>query len=304
VYTLEQLRDFVAVAEEQSFRRAAARLNMTQPPLSRQIQRLERSIGLRLLTRTSRTVTLTPAGQIFLEEARRILQMTDAAALMAQRVARGRAGRVRVGFTAIAAFNVFGEWIRAVHRELPNIDFVLTEMVTTAQTDALLGGEIDLGFMRGLPPANVIGGRLVFSEGLVVAVPEGHELAGLGRPPLLKEVAEHDIVTYGPAPARYFHELVVSLFHEARLTPNYVQYVSQVNSQLVLVGAGIGIALVPRSAARLQPPRVEFLELGAQPQDLVELHCAWRLDSKNAALTAALGILDRVVADYGHSQDI
>lgn len=298
MYTFEQLRDFVAVAEEQSFSKAAVRLNMTQPPLSRQIQRLEASVGFRLFVRTSRTVTLTPAGQIFLTEARRILQMADAAALMARRVARGTAGRIRVGFTAVAALNVFGDWIRTVHRELPDIDFVLTEMVSSVQVDALLAGEIDVGFMRGLPADNVLAGRLAFSEQFVVAVPDGHPLTDLGRDPLLEEVAAYSIITYSPAPSRYFHELVVSLFHNAGHAPDYVQYVSQVNSQLVLVDAAIGIALVPRSAARLRPPRVRFLEIADLQDKLVELHCVWRVDSTNVAMPAALSLLDRVVDEY------
>ncbi|MGV0743918.1 LysR family transcriptional regulator [Mycolicibacterium sp. XJ870] len=298
MYTFEQLRDFVAVAEEQSFSKAAARLNMTQPPLSRQIQRLEAAVGFQLFVRTSRTVTLTPAGQIFLTEARRILQMADAAALMARRVARGTAGRIRVGFTAVAALNVFGDWIRAVHRELPDIDFVLTEMVSSVQVDALLAGEIDVGFMRGLPTSNVLAGRLAFSERFVVAVPDGHPLTELGRDPLLAEVAAYNIITYSPAPSRYFHELVVSLFLNAGHTTDYVQYVSQVNSQLVLVDAAIGIALVPRSASRLRPPRVRFLEIADLQEKLVELHCVWRADSTNVAMPAALSLLDRVVDEY------
>ena len=298
VYTFEQLRDFVAVAEEQSFIKAAARLNMTQPPLSRQIQRLEATVRFQLFVRSSRTVTLTPAGQIFLTEARRILQMADAAALMARRVARGTAGRIRVGFTAVAALNVFADWIRTVHRELPDIDFVLTEMVTSVQVDALLAGEIDIGFMRGLPTSNVLRGRLAFSEQFVVAVPDGHPLADLGRDPLLEEVASYGIVTYSPSPSRYFHELVVSTFHSAGFTPDYVQYVSQVNAQLVLVDAAIGIALVPRSAARLRPPRVRFLEIADLQEKLIELHCVWRGDSTNTALPASLSLLDRVVEEY------
>jgi DNA-binding transcriptional LysR family regulator len=298
VYTFDQLRDFVAVAEEQSFSKAATRLNMTQPPLSRQIQRLEAAVGFPVFVRTSRTVTLTPAGQTFLTEARRILQMADTAALLARRVARGTAGTVRVGFTAVAALNVFAEWIRTVHRELPDIDFVLTEMITSDQIDALLAGTIDVGFMRGLPASNMLDGRLAFSERLVVAVPEGHALTKLEREPLLEEVATHRIITYSPAPARYFHELIVSLFHSAGLAPDYVQYVSQVNSQLVLVDADIGIALVPRSAARLRPPRVLFLEIADLQEKLVELHCAWRTDSTNPAMSASLSLLDRVIEEY------
>ncbi|PZG16954.1 LysR substrate-binding domain-containing protein [Nonomuraea aridisoli] len=136
--------------------------------------------------------------------------------------------------------------------------------------------------------------RLIHAEALVVAVPEGHPLTECGRPPTLKEIADHDIVTYGPAPARYFHELVISTFHNAGAAPDYVQYVSQVHSLLVLVDAGIGIALVPRSHARLGPPGVRFLEMEATPEDHVELHCSWRADDDSPTLRAVFSFLDAV----------
>ncbi|MFG1706970.1 LysR family transcriptional regulator [Nonomuraea sp. M3C6] len=288
------MRGFVAVAEEGSFGKAAIRLRMTQPPLSRQIQRLERAVGFEVFVRTSRSVALTPAGRIFLEEARRVLHLADTAPLLARRVARGTAGQIRIGFTAVAALNVFGDWIRRIHRQLPDIDVVLTEMMTSAQVEALLASEIDVGIMRGVPRSNVLDARLIHAEALVVAVPDGHPLTAFGRPPTLTEIADHDVVTYGPAPARYFHELVISTFHNAGAAPNYVQYVSQVHSLLVLVDAGIGIALVPRSAARLGPPNVRFLEVAGMPEDHVELHCSWRAHSDNPTLSAVLAVLDEV----------
>jgi DNA-binding transcriptional LysR family regulator len=297
MYTLDQLQGFIAVAEEKSFGKAAKRLQMTQPPLSRQIQRLERTIGFALLTRTSRSVNLTPAGSVFLEEARRIMRLAEAAPLRAHRVARGSAGRVKVGFTAVAALNVFGEWIKHLHVSHPDIDVDLTEMVTSAQVDALQANELDVGLIRGAANSPVLESRLVHAEPLVVAVPTTHGLAALGRKPTLSEIAAYPIVTYGPDPARYFHELVVSTFHGAGLAPYYAQYVTQVSSQLVLVEAGIGISLVPRSAARLNPRSIAFLEVEDIPEDQVELHGAWRRDNKNPVLPAVLAALNDV-SDY------
>jgi DNA-binding transcriptional LysR family regulator len=294
VYTLEQLRGFVAVAEEGSFGKAATRLRMTQPPLSRQIQRLEHAIGFEVFTRTSRSVVLTPAGRIFLDEARRVLHLADSAPLLARQVARGTAGQIRVGFTAVAAMNVFGDWIRRIHEHLPDIDVVLTEMMTNAQVEALLASEIDVGFVRGVPRTNVLNARLIHAEALVAAVPEGHPLTEATQAPTLREIADYDVITYGPAPARYFHELVISTFHNAGVVPNYVQYVSQVHSLLVLVDAGIGVALVPRSASRLGPPNVRFLEVAEMPDDYVELHCSWRASNDNPALPAVLAVLDEI----------
>lgn len=150
--------------------------------------------------------------------------------------------------------------------------------------------------MRGVPRSNVLTARLIHAEALVAAIPEGHPLTEAKQPPTLTEIANYDVVTYGPALARYFHELVISTFHNAGAVPNYVQYVSQVHSLLVLVDAGIGIALVPRSASRLSPPNVRFLEVAEMPDDHVELHCSWRTSNDNPALPAVLTVLDEAIA--------
>src|SRR5277367_5252581 len=134
-FELRQLRCFVAVAEELHFGRAAARMNMTQPPLSRQIQMLERVLGVKLLDRTSRVVKLTPAGRVFLLEARRILRLTESAALTTRRTASGEAGTVALGFTAASGYNFLPRLISLCTSRLPNVNFSLKEMVTTDQTE-------------------------------------------------------------------------------------------------------------------------------------------------------------------------
>jgi DNA-binding transcriptional LysR family regulator len=296
MYTLDQLRGFVAVAEEGGFGRAAERLHLTQPPLSRQVKQLEVLLGFDLFARTTRAVKLTTAGAVFLDEARRILRLAEAAPLTAQRVARGTAGRIRVGFTAVSALNVFGDWISAAHRRMPDVDVVLTEMVTAAQLDALFAGDLDIGFVRGAPRSAMLASRRVYREPMVAAVPAGHPLTQRDTPPTLADLAEYGIITYTPAAAQYYHEFTVSLFRDAGLAPEYVQYVSQVSSQLVLVGAGLGIALVPRSAERLRPRRVAILPIADHPADRqAEMHVAWRVDTDNPALAPALALLDDLV---------
>ena len=295
MYTLDQLRAFIAVAEERNFSRAAERLHMTQPPLSRQVQRLERAVGIQLLTRTSRTVALTPAGVTFLAEARRVLALAEAAPLRARRVASGSVGRVAIGFTAVSALTLLGPWVRRLHERSPGVDIVLSEMVTKAQVEAILASELDVGLVRGAPLSAVLMSLLVHAEPLVVAVPADHVLTRLERSPRLSDLAEFDIITYEPDSARYFHELVVSIFHEAQLAPNYAQYLTQVSSQLVLVEAGLGISLVPRSAARLRPERIAFLPVADVAEDAVELRAIWRAEHENPALAVALGELGAVL---------
>jgi len=287
-YTLDQLRGFVAVAEEGHFGRAAERLRMTQPPLSRQVQRLERAVGFRLFDRTQKGVDLTPAGRIFLEEARRLLTSADTAPLRARRVAAGTAGTIRIGFTAVSALTVLGRWISVAAAELPGVDLVLSEMVTHAQLDALLAGDIEVGLVRQVPRSDVLDSRLVATDSLILAVPRGHPLTAIGRAPTLEDVAEHDVVTYSPSEAWYFYELVVAAFQQARLSPRYVQHISQVHTVLSVVNAGLGVALVPSSAMALNLSNLVFMDIEGLPKETVELHSVWRARHGNPALEVLL----------------
>lgn len=288
MYTLDQLRGFVAVAEEESFGRAAERLRMTQPPLSRQIQKLEQYVGTPLIERSARGASLTPAGRTFLLEARRMLGLADSAPLNARRVANGTHGTIRMGFTAVVALNVLGRWVQLAKRRLPHVDLSLTEMVTTKQIEALLAGDLDIGLVRGVPRHHVLSAERLHTESLVLATPRNHILTQLGRTPTLADITHHDIVTYSPVEARYFHELVMATFSNAGTMPHYAQYVGQVNSVLALVDAGVGVALVPESAARIQLPGLQFIPVEGIPPDCVEVHCAWRKSNDSPAVKSLL----------------
>ncbi|MFK4041475.1 LysR family transcriptional regulator [Nonomuraea wenchangensis] len=150
MFTLDQIRAFVAVAEELHFGRAAERLRMTQPPLSRHIQKLERAIGVTLLERDNRRVILTEAGRGFLEDARHMLSLVETAGDRARRIAAGASGTLRLGFTAVSAISVLGGLLRLLAERLPEVDVILHEQVTARQLDGILRGELDLGLAR--PP--------------------------------------------------------------------------------------------------------------------------------------------------------
>ncbi|TXM99895.1 LysR family transcriptional regulator, partial [Methylobacterium sp. WL122] len=150
MFDFSQLRCFATVAEELHFGRAAARLNMTQPPLSRQIQVLERVLDVQLLDRTSRSVRLTAAGRSFLPEAQRILRLAETATHVTRQVAAGRAGVLKLGFTAASAYDFLPRLVIAARAELPDVTLSLREMVTKDQVEELLGGRIDAALVR--PP--------------------------------------------------------------------------------------------------------------------------------------------------------
>jgi len=288
VFSLARLSCFIAVAEELHFGRAAERLHMTQPPLSRQIQQLEAELGVQLIDRTTRSVTLTPAGVAFLPDARRILQLAESASLTVKRVPAGDLGTVVVGFTAASAHAVLPRLLDRTRELLPVVKLELREMVSSVQVEALMTGELDLGMAR--PPLNRPGlvSRPLLHEQLIVALPLEHPLAGITRQLTLSDLDGQDVIMYSPVQAKYFNELLISTFTIAGAAPRYVQYVTQVHTMLVLVRSGIGMALVPASAATLHPDGVVFRSIGAFRERPVELDAVWRSDSTNPALLRLL----------------
>lgn len=282
MFELGQLRCFVAVAEELHFGRAAARLNLTQPPLSRQIQLLEHALDVQLLERTSRVVRLSHAGANFLPEARRLLRLAESAALAARRSALGEAGSVNLGFTAASGYDFLPRLITGFREEAPEIDLVLREMVSADQIEALTFGRIDIGLLR--PPFNrrEFGSLCVVREPLLLAAPSGHRLA-LAEKVELTDLDRENFVGYSPYESRYFYDLVVSIFAASGVVPNYVQYMSQMHSILGLVRAGLGVSLVPAATANLRMDGVVLRELDIDPSRIVELHLAWREPTANPA---------------------
>ncbi|WCS27000.1 LysR family transcriptional regulator [Methylobacterium sp. NMS14P] len=290
MFDFSQLRCFAAVAEELHFGRAAARLNMTQPPLSRQIQVLERVLDVQLLERTSRTVRLTAAGRSFLPEAQRILRLAETATHVTRQVAAGRAGVLKFGFTAASAYDFLPRLVTAFRRALPDVTLALREMVSKDQIEELLAGRIDAALVR--PPVthpDLIAVRAL-AEPLVVALPAGNPLAlrdgltpaDLGREPL---------IGYAPNEARYFHDLVLGLVAEAEIRPPMVQQLTQIHSILALVRAALGIALVPAAAERLRFEGVVFRPLALPAPRPVELLLAWRRDADDPLIAQLVSIV-------------
>jgi DNA-binding transcriptional LysR family regulator len=286
MYSLDQLRGFVAVAEELHFGRAAERLRMTQPPLSRAIQKLERDLGVVLLDRGSRSVRLTPAGAAFLVDAQRMLVAAETARDSARRVAEGVAGTLSVGFTAMSAVRILPRVLRECRNELPDVELTLHELVSAAQFDGLTTGEIDLALVRLPPPDPSVRTRLIHREPLVAAVPTGHELAGGGGPLAVADLDGVDMIDYDREGASYFADLVASVLVNVR--PRSRQRVTQVHTMLALVGAGRGVAIVPEAATAFHLDGVVIRPLQEWDRPVVELRAAWHPSNRNAALHRAL----------------
>jgi DNA-binding transcriptional LysR family regulator len=291
MFTLAQLAGFVAVAEELHFGRAAARLHMTQPPLSRQIMLLEREVGVPLLDRGGRVVKVTPAGRVLLTEARRILRLAEETSLAVRRIPTGTGGTLTVGFTAVSVHGYVKSFLQRIAGQLPHVDLVLRELVTADQVEAIASGDIDLGFVRPPVAAAGLASRVVQSERLLLAAPASGPLARHGEPVGVGELDGRPLVMYSPVESRYFHELLLGMTVRAHARPRYVQYVSQVHTMLALVQAGVGLALVPESATAMRPDGVVFTELADGQSPSVELAAAWREGTDNPALARVLRLL-------------
>ena len=299
LFELRQLRCFVAAAEELHFGRAAARVNMTQPPLSRQIQLLERAVGVKLLDRTSRLVKLTPAGRVFLLDARRILRLAESAALTSRRTASGESGTITLGFTAVSGYNFLPRFLTLAAARLPNVVFSLKEMVSTDQTEALLTGRIDAGLLRPPVERPEFSKMRILSEPLLAALPLGD--ARLQSATLsLADFDRKPFIMYASEGARYFHDMLVGLFDSHGVAPVYVQFLSQIHSVLALVQSGMGATLVPEAASSLHFDSVQFRPVCLTPSHPVELYLVWRSDNDNPALEP---LLDFVHAMFGQHDE-
>jgi DNA-binding transcriptional LysR family regulator len=291
---LRHLRYFVAVAEELHFRRAAERLHMSQPPLSQQIRALESELGVTLLERDQRRVTLTAAGAAFLGRAQEILDAVDDAARLAQRVNRGEVGRLAVGFVGSAMYSLVPEVLGAFAQRYADVDLHLRELTTAAQQRQLERGQIDVGFIR--PPSATDGLALepVEHEPVVVALPAGHPLAQ--APELdLPQLAGERLVLLGREQSPGLRDALAGAMETLH---GDVQEVREMQTVIALVRAGVGISLVPRSVRALTREGVVYREL-APGGPTLELAMAWRADDRSPVLAAFREVARELMAQGG-----
>jgi DNA-binding transcriptional LysR family regulator len=257
---LRHLRYFVAVAEELHFGRAAERLNIAQPPLSRQIRDLERELGTPLFERGPRGAELTPAGRAFLPEARLTLAQAERAQRTAQRAAQGETGRLRVGFVDAATNSgILPDVLGFFRMHLPSIGLSLFEMDPTQQAEALRDGRIDLGILQS-PPADAerwLRVESVHAEPLVAAFPRGHKLLSRGKLSL-SDFADEPFILFPRHVAPTLYDDILARCRSARFTPRVVQEASGWHTVISLVSAGVGLAFVPQSLAESRHSGVVF----------------------------------------------
>jgi DNA-binding transcriptional LysR family regulator len=273
---LRHLRSFVVVAEELHFGRAAARLFVVQPALSKQIAALERELDVVLLERDRHGVALTTAGRALLDDARRVLAQADAAVERAQAAGRGTTGTLRIGFIAPVLYDLLPGLLRPFRARYPDVRLVLEEMHNREAVHGVLGGRAQVAFVRlPVPPEPDLRVRPVRSEGLAVAVPAGSPLADGDAPLRLADLADQDLVLIGRAQEPELHESYLALCAAQGFTPRVAHEVDRTHVAVGLVACGLGVALVPRSALRVAHPDVAYRPLD-DPTARLTVGVAWR----------------------------
>ncbi|MBU1361081.1 MAG: LysR family transcriptional regulator [Gammaproteobacteria bacterium] len=291
---LRQLRQFVAVAEERSFRRAAERLHVSQPPLSVAVQRLEATVGVALLDRTRHHVRLTVAGEAFLREARRTLMHAQLSIEIAQRAAAGKLGTLRLSFVPSAALDIVPRLLRTFREDYPDVKLVLTGDTTSQQMASLLSGATDIGIV--VPPlhdARDFRVEKLCDQELLLAVPHTHPLARQKRVQLSALAAEPFVgfpFKEGPG----FESVLMAACQDCGFVPNFVQVASQMQTILAMVGAGMGIALVPQAMQAVRTEHVVYLQVRRRQAPVVySLGLAFKPSNANPALQAFVSCANR-----------
>ncbi|MEK6297063.1 MAG: LysR family transcriptional regulator [Paraburkholderia tropica] len=303
---LRQLRYFVAVAEEQHFGRAAARLSMTQPPLSQAIRALEEALGVELFARTRRSVELTAVGADLLPEVRRILASADALRPLAQSLARGEAGVLALAFVSTADYGLLPLLLRDFGARYPRVRLQLAEATSDVQVDELVAGRIDAGLVIApVPPRHAaqLAYLPVAREPLVIAMPAAlsAQLGGAeaeadaddgwcATPVNLRDLADVPLVVFPRHLAPGFHDTIMDCYGAAGLAPRVGQEAIQMQTIVSLVSAGMGVALVPQSLRHLRRTGVVYRPL-AQAVPTIETGLVWRVQEESPVLAAFIEIV-------------
>ncbi|HEY4467615.1 MAG TPA: DNA-binding transcriptional regulator HcaR [Klebsiella sp.] len=291
---LRHLRYFVAVAEELNFTRAAERLHTSQPSLSSQIKDLERCIGAQLLIRSNRLVSLTPAGEVFHQQAINILEMAEQAKHLARKAMEEQV-RLIIGFVPCAEVNILPDVLPQLRLRLPASSIELVSVITTHQEEKLLKREIDIGFMRRPIISNQLNYRVVYSEPLVAVIPVNHPLSQelLLKPHHLKG---ENFISTDPAHSGALYQMVLDYLAEHHCMPDIVQAATNILVTMNLVGMGLGISILPQYVRHFQSPNVVFRPLSDDaPQ--IELLMAWHRDNNSPALKEMITLVEGIATN-------
>lgn len=288
---LRHLRYFLAVAEHLNFSEASRRLHVAQPAISQTILDLEEELGVKLLLRTKRSTQLTAAGNAFKTEAQEIIRRAALAKSAAQRAAKGEVGSLSIGFLPSAAAPILPDLVGAYRRRFPDVAIHLHELTPEQQLKAFAEKKIDLGFSRPLPKerAKEFKQELIYNDGLLLALPKNHPLAGK-KIVSLKNVAAERFVQFHRAGAPGLFDEVVATCRRAGFSANIIRETDLMNGALLLVESGLGISLVPGCVKNLNHPQANLRPINPASAK-IPLCAIWPTTSHSPVLEAFLEVL-------------
>ena len=294
---LRHLRYFVAVAEEENVSRAALKLHVSQPALSRQIRDLEEELGFFLLKRSAKSVHLTDAGRAFLTESRSVLQRVEEAVETARKIALGASGELHVGYAMTPTVHILPQTLRAFQAELPNVRVKLHDLSTEEMLAGLRAEKLQIALLVCPNPAMVRG---LHSEELTriamcLAVTPKHPFASR-RSVKLAELAQSPLIALSRADFPEYHEMLEALFDTCKTKPHIAEEHESISSLMASVEAGNGVAFVPESMACIAGPRLKFTRLSPAPQPLVVV-AVWPASGLTAAAEQFLDFARKAVVE-------
>lgn len=293
---LRQLRYFVAVAQERNFSRAAERLNIAQPPLSRQIQQLEAELGVVLIDRGERPLRLTEAGRFFYEQALQMLGRIEQIRDATRRIGQSGRSLFVIGCVASTLYGGTPDLARRMRKLWPDLEIELKEMMSTQQIAALKEGRIDLGFGRVRFNDPAIERIILREERLVLALPADHPKARGEAPLPLATLAEERLILYPSEPRPSFADEVLSLLADRHIRPSAIQEVRELQTAMGLVAAGVGACLVPASAQRLRSHDVGFRLLD-DPRAVSPIIMSYRVNDRSGRIEEIKRLIREMYAD-------
>jgi DNA-binding transcriptional LysR family regulator len=294
---LRHLRYFSTVANELHFGRAAEKLHIAQPPLSKQIQDLEAELGFELFTRTKRSVALTPAGQAFLIEVNQIFQQLDRAIDIGKKTSRGELGQISIGFVGSATYNILPVILQQFRDRYPHVQIELHELTTDRQLIWLREGRIDIGLIRPPIVERDLASQVIFQESLVIALPINHHLAMVDSIDL-RSLATEPFILFPRQLAPGLYDPIIAICQAAGFSPHVVQECIQMQTIVSLVSANMGVSILPASIQEAQRQGVVYKPIQASTQlvslgveQIAMIAIVWRLNDDSPTINRLLEIV-------------
>lgn len=293
---LRQLEYFIAVAEELNFRRAAERLHITQPPLSRQIHQLEQSLGVKLLHRTTRKMKLTAAGTVYLPEAKQVLAKVHRAKSIAKLAEQGKFGHIRIGFEGSSAYDIVPISVRTFKEKFPDVSVSVQEMATIDQVQAIRSRQIDLGFGGSLHlNEHDLIAKTILQEPMIAVLPHTHSLASQSDVDL-SILRDETFIT---CPRHYqcgLYDHIIAVCLQAGFSPQLFQETQEVQSILGFVAAGLGIAVLPASVQNLKRTHIIY-RIFNPPIERLNLAIGWCPGNELPMLPAFADVVEQIACE-------